>query len=309
QAVLKESSRFDLVEAGPGNGLLAFQILKTLREDPSNLFQQITYYMVESSPDFVQRQKALFDTFPDLRSKVVWVNSIQELPPIDGTIFSNEFLDALPVHRVVWKGDLQEIYVDYQAGQWIEILKPLSDPEIGHYFKKFPVNWIENQEGEVNLNALSWIRDAGQKLNKGFLITIDYGDYYEELYSIRRRKGTLLCYRNHKTGENPYESIGEQDMTSHLNFSALQEYGREVELSTLGYVEQSHFLIGLGMIEEIDRYVQTLKDPTCDPVFRAMKYLIHPEGLGPVFKVLIQEKGIGEIRLDGLKYARKPFQK
>lgn len=98
-------------------------------------------------------------------------------------------------------------------------------------------------------------------------------------------------------------------MTSHLNFSALQKFGGEEALYPLGYLDQSHFLIGLGMIEEMDRYVQTLEDPGRDPAFRAMKHLIHPEGLGPLFKVLIQEKGMGEVRLEGLKFAGKTFQK
>lgn len=305
EVILKEHTTFDIVEAGPGTGILALEILKTLKEEPSNLFHRVTYYMVESSPDLMRRQKSLFNGHPELSSKIIWVKSIKELPSIHGVIFSNEFLDAFPVHRVIWNGELQEVFVDHQAGQWVERLQPLSNPGISRYFENFSVNWIENQQGEVNLDALSWIQEAGQKLTQGFLMTIDYGEYYEELYSIRRKKGTLLCYKNHQTHDHFYESIGEQDMTSHLNFSALIEYGKAVGLSTLGLAEQSHFLIGLGMVEEIDRYIQTIDDPTRDPLFRAMKYLIHPEGLGPIFKVLIQEKGVGEIRLNGLQFARK----
>lgn len=307
--ILKEQNHFDWVEAGPGTGTLALHILKSLQETNAGVFERMTYYMVEPSSGLIQRQKELFKTFPDLSQKLKWVASLEELPPLQGAIFSNELFDAFPVHRVIWKGGLQEIFVSYDGSRFVEIIKPPSDPEIENYFEMSPVSWIEGQEGEVNLESVSWIREAGRKLQKGFVITIDYGDLHEALYSIKRKKGTLLCYRRHHTSENPYEWIGEQDMTSHLNFSALERFGRDENLFPLGFTEQSHFLIGLGMIDEIDRYVQTVEDPTRDPIFRAMKHLIHPDGLGPVFKVLIQQKGMGEVRLEGLKFARKMFQK
>ena len=309
EIILKESSHFDLVEAGPGNGILALELLKTLKTESGGVFDRLNYFMLESSPALILRQKELFNPFPELKSKISWVTSLNELPVIHGTFFSNEVFDAFPVHRVVWKEGLSEIFVDYKDGQFIEVPKPISDPALEHYFKIFPVNWIEDQEGEVNINSINWMKEAARKLNRGFVVTIDYGDLYEELYSIKRKKGTFLCYQNHKTNCNPYESIGEQDMTSHINFSALQVVGIEEDLRPLGFLEQSHFLIGLGMIEEIDRYVQTLEDPTRDLIFRAMKHLIHPEGLGPIYKVLIQQKRIGEIRLEGLKFARGCFQK
>lgn len=309
ELILKERNHFDWVEAGPGNGILALHILKRLQEAYSGVFTRMTYYMVEPSSGLIERQKELFKAFPDLYQKIRWVTSLKKLPPLQGAIFSNELFDAFPVHRVIWKGGLQEIFVAYDGNQFIEILNSPSDPEIENYFKISPVSWIEGQEGEVNLNAVSWIREAGRKLQKGFVITIDYGDLYEALYSIKRKKGTFLCYRRHQTNENPYEWIGEQDMTAHLNFSALQKFGVEEGLFPLGFTEQSNFLIGLGMIEELDRYVQTLEDPSRDPVFRAMKHLIHPEGLGSVFKVLLQEKGMGQVRLEGLKFARKTLQK
>jgi SAM-dependent MidA family methyltransferase len=309
ELILKDHDHFDWVEAGPGTGNLALHILKRLQEACSEVYTRMTYYMVEPSSGLIQRQKELFKAFPALSQKIRWVTSLEELPSLQGAIFSNELLDSFPVHRVTWKRGLQEIFVAYDGDQFIEILKPPSDPEIENYFKMSPVSWIEGQEGEVNLNAVLWIREAGRKLKKGFVITIDYGDLYEELYSVKRKKGTFLCYRNHKTNDNPYEWIGEQDMTSHVNFSALQKFGVEEDLSPLGYLEQSHFLIGLGMIEEIDQYFQTVKDASRDPTFQAMKHLIHPEGLGPIFKVLIQQKGMGQVRLKGLKFARKAFQK
>lgn len=307
--ILKDGPECDFVEAGPGNGTFALQIVKTLLEEFKDIFDRLTYFMVESSPGLIQRQRELFSSYPEFRSKIRWVSSLNELPPIQGVVFSNEVLDAFPVHRVVWKEGLKEIFVAFDGKRFFEIVRPLSDPAIEHYFNIFRVNWIENQEAEANLSAVNWIKEAAGKIKRGFVITVDYGEQYHELYSLRRKKGTFLCYRKHKTSHNPYEWVGEQDMTSHINFSALQKSGEEENLFTLGYLEQSHFLIGLGMVDEIDKHVRTLKDPTRDESFRAMKHLIHPEGLGPVFKVLIQQKGIGMVRLEGLKFARGIHQK
>ncbi|MBI3605809.1 MAG: SAM-dependent methyltransferase [Nitrospirae bacterium] len=334
--ILQDSSRFDLVEGGPGNGQMASQLLRTLQKNEPELFHRLTYYMVERSPALIERQKALFLSAPEFYQKIRWAGSLKELPPIEGCIFSNELMDAFPVHRVVWKdGKLLEIHVDFKAkqlavpvrsagfggiggvhevnphgslnmtdGQFVEILFPLS-PEIELYFKAFPVNRVDGQEAEVNLNALSWLKEAGRKLKKGFVLTIDYGYLADEIHSIKRKKGTLLCYRNHQAGTDPYQWIGEQDMTAHINFSALHQAGLEENLLPLGLADQAQFLIGLGILGEMERHLRTVGDPPGDPEFRAMKHLIHPEGLGAVFKVFIQQKGVGTAALDGLKFSIK----
>ncbi len=301
---LRDSSRFDLVEGGPGNGQMALQLLRTLQENEPELFHRLTYYMVENSPALMERQKALFESAPEFYQKIRWAGSLKELPPIEGCIISNELMDAFPVHRIVWKGKLHEVYVGYEEDQFVEILSPPS-PEVELYFKAFPANWIDGQEAEVNLNALSWLKEAGRKLKKGFVLTIDYGYLADEIHSIKRKKGTLLCYRNHQAGTDPYQWIGEQDMTAHINFSALHQAGLEENLLPLGLAEQAQFLIGLGILDEMERHVRTVGNPPGDPEFRAMKHLIHPEGLGAVFKVFIQQKGVGAAALDGLKYSIK----
>jgi SAM-dependent MidA family methyltransferase len=304
---LRDTSRFVLVEGGPGNGQMALQLLRMLQKSEPELFHRLTYYMVERSPVLIERQKALFQSAPEFYHKIRWADSLKELPPIEGCIFSNELMDAFPVHRVVWKGRLHEIYVGFEGGQFTEILLPPS-PEIELYFKAFPASWIEGQEAEVNLKALSWLKEAGRQLKKGFVLTIDYGYLSDEIFSIKRKKGTLLCYRNHQAGTDPYQWIGEQDMTAHINFSALYQAGLEENLLPLGLAEQAQFLIGLGILDEMEGHLRKVGDPLRDPEFRAMKHLIHPEGLGAVFKVFIQQKGVGEAVLDGLKFAIKsPF--
>ncbi|MBI1820136.1 MAG: SAM-dependent methyltransferase [Nitrospirae bacterium] len=302
----QDSSHFDLVEIGSGNGSLALQIFETLREDHPGIFKKLFYYLVEASPSMIQRQKEAFQRFPEFLKKSKWVALLKELPKVEGCIFSNELVDAFPVYRVVWRnGKLLEIHVDFKAKQLVEVLLPPSLPEIERYFDSFNVHWIDGQEAEVNLNAIIWVSDVADILKRGFVLTIDYGDLAEGLYSVKRKRGTFLCYRNHQTQSDPYQWVGEQDMTSHVNFSMLQNQGMKENLFPLGYTDQSHFLIGLGIIDEMERFVQTVDDPIKDLSFRAMKHLIHPEGLGPVFKVLIQQKGMGSLELKGLKFYRK----
>ena len=301
----QDSSHFDLVEAGPGNGTLALQIFKTLLEDHPHILNKTVCYLAEISPSMVRRQKEVFRPFPDFQKKIKWVGSVKEIPKIEGCVFSNEFIDAMPVYRVVWKERLLEIYVDFKEDLFMEVLLPPSQPEIEQYFDPFNVRWVDGQEAEINLNADIWLADAASQLERGFVLTLDYGDLAENLYSIKKKRGTFLCYRNHQTHSDPYQWIGEQDMTSHVNFSSFQKRGITENLFPLGYTDQAHFLIGLGIIDEMERFVQTLDDPGKDLSFRAMKHLIHPEGLGPVFKVLIQQKGMGPLELKGLKFAKK----
>ena len=197
-----------------------------------------------------------------------------------------------------------EILVDYAEGNFREILREADRAVTDPYFDGLSPSPVEGQEAEINSMAVAWVAASARKIKKGFLLTIDYGGSSEELISVRKKKGTLLCYRNHQTAADPYQWIGEQDMTTHVNFSVLQAAGMKSELLPLGYTDQTNFLIGLGIVGEMERYLQRVADPTKDPAFRAMSHLIHPEGLGPVFKVLIQQKNIGACRLKGLAYGR-----
>ena len=297
-------SGFDLVEAGPGKGLLMYQILKELKKGFYPVYEGLRGYLIETSPYFKEVQQALFESDSELRLKVNWIDSLDRIAPVQGIVYSNEFFDAFPVHRVIWKGELKEIYVNFRNGLFCEEIGPLSNPGIVNYFIRYPVPWIEDQQAEVSLDAAHWILNAGRAMKCGFVMTIDYGERHEALYSVKRKKGTLIGYRNHRTSENPYENIGQQDITSHLNFSAIGDFGAEGGLDVLGLVDLSRFLIGLGLVNEMERYAGSVDDPSRDAEYRAMKFLIHPDGLGPVFKILIQKKGLDSPRLSGLRYLR-----
>jgi SAM-dependent MidA family methyltransferase len=139
-------------------------------------------------------------------------------------------------------------------------------------------------------------------LERGFVLTIDYGYLAEELYAPHRREGTLLCYYQHQASENPYERLGEQDITSHVNFTGLIRKGEEVGLRFAGLVPQYRFLIGLGILEQMETLGKELTELEGLKWRLSLKHLIEPElGMGEVFKVLVQHKGMDQPQLDGLR--------
>ena len=123
---------------------------------------------------------------------------------------------------------------------------------ISDYLRSMDIVLEEGQKAEVNLEALDWIEKVGRSLKRGFVLTIDYGYPSEELYAPHRREGTLLCYARHRISEDPYERVGDQDITSHVNFTSLIRKGEEVGLRFTGLVPQYRFLIGLGFLKEME---------------------------------------------------------
>jgi SAM-dependent MidA family methyltransferase len=306
-ALMGKKSDFRIVEFGSGKGLLCHDILCYLRRETPAFFGNLSYQMVETSPFFRREGENLLweNGFGD---KVQWVIP-EELESenfrIQGCILSNELIDSFPVHLVTLKdGYLREIYVTHRDGKLREEIGELSSSKLEDYFEKLGVVLAEGQRAEVNLTALDWMEMVSRILTKGFVITIDYGHDAESLYSPFRMNGTLLCYYAHTWHDNPYERIGLQDITSHVDFTSLTIKGREMGLQRVGLTTQYRFLIGLGFLEEAQRIMG--EDQSSLEGIRnrlAMKTLILPDGgMGDVFKVLIQHKGLGgNPQLDGFR--------
>ncbi len=281
---------FTVVEMGAGMGLLSGDVLAYLKKN-EELYNNLNFRIIEKSPAMRREQKKL------LHEKVTWHYSLEELRGIRGCIFSNELVDAFPVHLVVMENELMEVFVDYENG-FIEILKPASD-ELKNYFDEPGVVLPQGYRTEVNLDAINWIKEIGASLNVGFVMTIDYGYPSFELYRDYRNRGTLMCYYKHTANETPFEHIGEQDITTHVNFSALFQWGRKNGLELCGFTDQSHFLIGLG----IEEYLIRLQENEPENYLKKMlpiKTLMME--MGDTFKILIQEKGVDCSELSGLKY-------
>lgn len=282
---------FQLVEYGAGKGFLAQDILETLSRKYPKIFARTTYNIIEISQNLRKTQEELLSPFD---GQVKWVDHIKMVEqPLHGCVLSNELVDALPVHVVILeKGELKEIYVTVIEGIVKEITGPLSTPLLKTYFDYFQIEFQEGQRGEVCLAARDWIKEIGMALKQGFVLTVDYGYTGDLLYHPVRKEGTIMCYQKHKSITNPYINLGEQDITAHVNFTSLQEWGQEVGLNTLGLTNQMRFLFNLGVVEALS------KNPEIAP---AAQQLLSPEGMGGIFKVLIQEKGFASSQLRGLK--------
>lgn len=282
---------FQLVEQGAGEGYLALDLLDALADEAPELYRCLDYRIVEVSDDHCRRQREKLGRHL-AAGRVSWC-SYEDLTPFRGCFLTNELVDAFPVHIVEkQKGELQEVMVDWRDGCFVEALQPLSEPGLSGYFEDQPL--VEGNRAEVNLAAGAWMERVGGLIEQGAVLTIDYGYPAEELLAPWRRAGTLLCYHRHSSSDNPYQHIGCQDMTAHINFTQLEAAGRRAGLETLYFGEQYRFLMGLGFLEELIRLQATETDPKRAQALRmTLKNLIMPDGgMGESFKVLIQAKGL-----------------
>ncbi|MFB3884660.1 MAG: class I SAM-dependent methyltransferase [Thermodesulfobacteriota bacterium] len=299
---------FDVVEMGGGRGLLCMDVLDWAKKNSPGFYKRLRYHLIETAPNFLREQKEKLSGYSG-KGKVFWLDPLElekEKLRIQGCFLSNELIDSFPVHRVVLdQGHLKEIYVSQEDGRLKEALGEPSDRRISDYLGSMGVILEEGQRAEVNLEALDWMEKVARSLEKGFVLTIDYGYLAEELYAPFRMGGTFRCYYCHQTYDDPFERLGEQDMTAHVNFTGLVKKGEEVGLKFTGLVSQYHFLIGLGILQEMESLQRNLSEIDGLRLRLSLKHLIEPEaGMGEVFKVLVQHKGIEKPQLDGLRELR-----
>jgi SAM-dependent MidA family methyltransferase len=298
--VLGSPQPFLAVESAAGVGGLAADILDFAARELPEFYSALRYVAVEYSPARRAEHAAALALHIAMGRASSSEEVLQNVPA--GCIFSNELLDALPTHRVVMKGgELQEVYVALKGDKFVEVTREPSTPAIAQYFREQGIDLPEGLQGEACLEACSWIENAGRAIGRGFVMTIDYGHEAKALYNERHNRGTLLAYRNHVVNENILDAPGEQDLTSHVNFTALDVWGRRAGLARTGLVTQSEFLVALGKGNEFaDLYEPGQSEVEKLRARLLLKNLIHPEGLGEKFQVLIQHKGIENPKLTGL---------
>jgi SAM-dependent MidA family methyltransferase len=299
--LLGRPREFYAVEAGAGTGRLAAHILNFAAPRLPEFYRALRYVSVEQSRARRERQRETLRTHLENGTAI----SAAELPHFipAGCVFSNELLDALPVHRVlVQGGKLREIYVNFNEDAFTEEPGPLTSAAIEKYFEEQHVTLREGQQAEVNVEACQWIQDVGRRLDRGFILTVDYGHEAAELYNERHMRGTVLAYSEHRASEDFFASPGEQDLTAHVNFTALDLWGRCAGLSRTGCVSQMVFLVSLGRANEFaDLYDQDSNEVERIRARLLLKSLINPEGMGETFQVFIQHKGIAQPHLTGLQ--------
>jgi len=304
--VMGRPAPFAWVEMGPGRGWFARDFLNWVRATRPEFSGALDYIAVEPGPR--QRARLAENLKEDqLESQVRLLANLEELQPITGCFFSNELVDAFPVAVVTRAGGrLREIYVSAEGEDLREKPGVISNPEIAAAVARYAHDLEEGQRVEVSRRAAQWIRAVSEKLMRGFVITIDYGDLAERLFTSDRPRGTLLAYRGHTASEDFYSAPGEQDLTAHVNFSALIDAGKSAGLAFTGFMTQERFLMALGERNQFaDLYDAGQSEAEKLQARLKLKRLINPEGMGSVFKVLIQHRGIVPTQLTGLKYERK----
>jgi SAM-dependent MidA family methyltransferase len=287
--------KFTVVEYGAGNGFLCRDIIHHLKQNEA-LYSDLRYCIIEKSPFMKQKQKAGAD------GKVQWFNSIGDIPAVEGCILSNEVVDNFAVHQVLMQDELMEVFVDYKDG-FTECLRPAS-PQLKDYLVQSAVQLPYGFRTEINLQAIEWIRQVAKALQKGFVLTIDYGYPVAEFYHPLRTSGTLLCYYKHQINNCPYIHIGKQDITTHVNFSALVQWGLKGGLQYGGFTNQAYFLLGLGLTGQLEK-MERNSGPSIEALHEEKARFLHNFllGMGKKIKVLLQQKGLQKPRFPGFQFS------
>jgi SAM-dependent MidA family methyltransferase len=299
--ILEKPTSFSIVEMGAGQGYLAVDILKYIQQKYSDFYAALKYIIVEKSLGLKQeQQKHLQDL------SVTWCDLEEILDnSITGCFFSNELVDAFPVNQFIIKeGKLQEVYItnndltSQENSGFIEISAEPSTPQFAEYFQLIEIDlnqYPDNYRSEINLTAFKWLSVVANKLKRGYVLTIDYGYPATRYYNPRRNEGTLQCYYQHHRHNNPYINIGQQDITTHVNFTALERWGETCGLDKIAFTQQGLFLMALGLGDRIAGIsYQNLPLPQLLKRRDALQQLIDPLGLGN-FGVLAQSKGLSPV--------------
>ena len=284
-----------LVEAGAHHGQLARDILTWLRDQEPQLLESLEYWIIEPSSNRQLIQRKEFSMFG---ARMRWGRSLSDLPGsgVQGIIFSNELLDAMPVRRFGW---------DARAREWFEWAVGMRENRFG--WEKLPVepgsvrallaeaglllpgeamaHLPDQFTVEVSSAAASWWREAAARLRSGKLLAIDYGLKAEDYFAPQREAGTVRAFHRHHLNPDVLAHPGEQDLTAHVNFTHLQSVGEAAGLQTEGRLGQAQFLTGIARRTWEDPSRFGPWTPSC---LRQLQTLIHPEHLGRAFQVLVQ---------------------
>ncbi|HSI86202.1 MAG TPA: SAM-dependent methyltransferase [Candidatus Methylacidiphilales bacterium] len=333
---------FWLAEQGAMDGRLALDVLTGLRVADSQCFAAARMALVDPFRP-IQNASAAPDPASDLADKIVWLTKLDKDSleaaafsaghPLDfAIVYSNELIDAFPVCLIRYEGGAwKELHIVAEeaatpdAFQFVPL--PPATPglvaaiaRLSSVAEDEALPAIEGYTTEINLEAAAWIRQASEMLPRGYVVTIDYGLPRRLYYSVERREGTLRCFRQHRSSNDPLAHVGRQDITADVDFTTLAEEGLACGLHTEGFVDQQRFLMGnappLFSMQPgaADVPPETVKTRGYQAQLRAWQSLTHPAMMGAKFHVLIQSKGMqstggaadggGGLPLSGLRFAR-----
>jgi SAM-dependent MidA family methyltransferase len=283
---------FHLLEAGGGGGRFAHGVLRTLRRDAPHVYESVRYVFDEAGSDSRLRAAELLAPFAER----VEFRRVSELPDrLDhAVVFSNELLDAFPVHRVTVRGGrLLESYVALNAGGGFAFVESEpSTPRLAGHFERLGVTLEEGQVAEVNLEVSDWLARAARSVGSGFVVTVDYGDEAASLYGApHRRGGTLRAFRGHELIEDVLRDPGGQDLTTTVNWTQVVNEGRVAGLKTLTLERLDAFLLRAGLVEQLELESERAESDAEGAALRlGAREMILPGGMASHFQVLVQQK-------------------
>jgi len=269
---LGQPAEFTIVEQGANTGDFARDVLASLNDDA--FARAVRYVIIEPLAHNRARQAEALAPWPNVR----WVESMEALAPFAGVHFSNELLDAFPVHALKYEnGRWHERYVTPDL-QWT--VGPFSDPALHNVLPHLPP--VEGYETEVNLEAPRWLEAILSKLDRGYLLVADYGFSRRDYYLPERGTGTLTGYSAHRRCDNVLEAPGERDITAHVEFTSLAERAEALGATLAGFTDQHHFMVGLGKEAFPDATAPLTPEEQRER--RAFASLMHPALMGRGFQ-------------------------
>ena len=296
--LLERPPEFTVVEGGAENGLLCRDVMAAAESFDPEFARSLRYVCLD--------RRVTPGLERGLASAYRIASNSLPLQGVVGCVLSNELLDAFPVHlATVQDGQLRELWVTADGGELTLVAKEPSTPLLAERLETLAVALEEGQVAEISLGLEGWVEEVAQALERGFVLTIDYGRLAESLYSPTERfRGTLTTYRDHLQTDRPLERIGQQDMSAQVDFTSLGRAGGEAGLDFLGYTTQADFLGNLGLDRLLQRTWADGQHRKARQSAIGMRELSKPDGLGN-FKVMAFGKNAGQPELWGFNRSKE----
>ena len=316
---LGSPGEMEILELGPGRGLFAQDVLDWSEKKFPEFFRVVHYSLAESSPALRERLPQTLsrhfgagkaslvgaDTGPAFEG--LGADSIERAlgPEVPLLVFANEFFDVLPVEVLSSEGELR---ISAENGRFLETWAPPSDEEL-NFLDRYGVHPEAGERMEAPLIAQGHMLRIAATVPRGFVIAIDYG-YTRAEQLAGRHRGTVMAFRRHSSSTNPYEAPGEQDITAHVNLTALSAAAEQNRMTAHPPLTQSQFLLGIGQTNQFaDAFEPCQLPQERAKVALQLKHLATPAGMGETFQVLVASKGVGAeevANLSGLSFSRGP---
>jgi SAM-dependent MidA family methyltransferase len=299
---LGRPSPFTIVEQGANDGSMASDILGEIAKSSDDFSRSAHFLIVEPFAVNQRKQRERLQSFPN----VSWVTTLEEVPEFTGIHLSNELLDAFPVDSLRWSGSVweEECVVLQEQGLRL-VTRPIPDPALRAVAAKLPTGLPPGFRVEWNPGLSPWLATLHGKLQRGIILTVDYGQAGEDRYAPHRADGTVMAYRDHQRYNDPLPEPGLRDITAQIDFTTLAAAARSIGFGLLGYSDQHHFLVGTA-----EPWLRSLGDLTTasDAArgdLRSLQTLLNPGTMGRQFKAIAFGKDFpAEPPLGCFKYQR-----